>query len=187
MNDSFQKVFIAGLSVVSVIAVLGLFFPRSVETVVEKTIERITELGAAAGPDHFVHNRFFDNISVGGSVFATSSTASSYTLTTAELNRDRKISLISWTVNVNTTLTTMASTSAPLVGLRPGEFYSVLFYNASTTAASTATFAAGTGVDLQEDEGETVIVNGLEIARLTFLKKADTDVILWIEVGQVGD
>lgn len=144
-------------------------------------------LGASAGPDHYFHNRFVSNLSIGGQYYATSSTKSALTLTTTELSKERDDALISWTVNVNTTLTTMASTSAPFRDLDVGEFYTVYFYNASTTAGATATFAAGTGVDLQEDEGETVIVNGLEIARLTFLKKADTDIMMWIEVGQVGD
>jgi len=143
--------------------------------------------GGAAGPDKYNHQRFLGNFSVGDQVYATSSTATAYTLTTAELPADRETSLLSWTVNVNTTLTTMASTSAPLVGLKTGESYSMYFYNASTTAAATATFAAGTGVDLQENEGGTVIVNGLELAKLTFLKKADTDVILLVEPKQVGD
>ena len=81
----------------------------------------------------------------------------------------------------------MASSSAPFSDLKVGQSLSVYYYNASTTAAATATFAAGAGVDLQEDEGETVIVNGLEVARLTFLKKVDTDIIMWVEAGQVGD
>lgn len=151
------------------------------------TVREIGNVGGASGPDHFTHNRFFENASFGDEIYATTSTATSYTLTTTELPADRATSLLSWTVGVDTTLTTMASTSAPLADLKTGEFYTVYFYNATSTAAATATFAAGTGVDLQEDEGGTVVVNGLEIARLTFLKKADTDVILWVEVGQVGD
>lgn len=144
-------------------------------------------VGAASGPEHYVHQRFYSGASFGDETYATSSTAAAYTLTTTEFPDNRRYGYVSWTPNVSTTLTTMASTSAPLSNLKTGEYYTVLFYNASSTAAATATFAAGTGVDLQEDEGETVVVNGLEIARLTFLKKADTDVILWVEVGQVGD
>jgi len=164
------------LVVVAIIATAGLFLPRV-------QVENI--LGSITSPDIFNHVTLHQSFTRGGEQVATSSTATAYTLTTNELRPE--VSYLSWTVNVDTTLTTMASTSAPLSNLRTGESLEVYFYNASTTAAATATFAAGTGVDLQEDEGETVIVNGLEIARLTFLKKADTDVILWVEVGQVGD
>lgn len=145
------------------------------------------DLGANPGPDFDQHSRHKGNLSVGGQSYATSSTAATYTLTTTELPADREGSYLSWTVNVNTTLTTMASTSAPLNELKTGESYSLYFYNASTTAAATATFAAGTGVDLQEGEGETVVVNGLELSKLTFLKKADSDVFLLVEPYQVAD
>jgi len=174
MNN--KKIWVA-VVVVAIIAIVGVFTPQGREVV--------RELGGNPGPEFLNHLVFKANVTNGGTVVATSSTATSYTLTSAELRED--VSLLSWTVNVNTTLTTMASTSAPLVGLRAGESITMYFYNASTTAAATATFAAGTGVDLQADEGESVIVNGLEVARLTFLKKADTDVALWVEVGEVGD
>lgn len=172
-----------GIAIIALVIAGFAFLANNVEVIKE----RVVEVPASAGPVKYNHQSFVGNFSVGGQVYATSSTASTYTLTTTELRNNRETSLISWTVNVNTTLTTMASTSAPLVGLKTGESYSVYFYNASTTAGATATFAAGTGVDLQEDEGSSVIVNGLEIAKLTFLKKADTDVILWVSVGQVGD
>jgi len=145
-------------------------------------------LAASAGPDHYDHQRFLSNYSVGGGgYYATSSTAATYTLTTDQFPADRRHNYIEWTANVNTALTTMASSSAPLVDLKVGETYTVDVYAASTTAASTITWAAGTGVDLQEDEGETVVQNGLEIATLKFQKKSDTDVILWVQMGQVGD
>jgi TusA-related sulfurtransferase len=152
-----------------------------------ETIREIREVavGGAAGPEHLQHQVFKQNFTRGGTTVATSSTAAAYTLTTAELREN--VGYLSWTVNVNTTLTTMASTSRPLAGLKPGEAIEVLFYNASTTANATATFAAGTGVDLQEDEGGSVVVNGLEAAKLTFIKKADSDVIFLVEPYQVGD
>lgn len=143
--------------------------------------------GASSGPDHYQHNRFYEGISVGGESYATSSTAATYTLTGTEFPANRKYSYVSWTANVNTTLSSVASTSAPFTDMKVGESFSQYWYNASTTAASTITFAAGTGVDLQEDEGETVVLNGLEVARVNYLKKADTDIIMWVELGQVGD
>ena len=159
----------------------------------EKTdVGELTEaMFAGASPDHYYHNTFKENISIGGQSYATSSTATTYTLTTTEIPSDRSTSLLVWTPNINTTLTTMATSSSLLSGLDVGESFTMYLYNASTTAASTITLGAGAGVDLQEDEGESVIVNGLEIARLTFLrvanKDAATDVVLWVEVGQVGD
>jgi hypothetical protein len=142
-------------------------------------------LGASPGPDHTETQYFLNNFTVGDGSVATTSDAATYTLTAREMDIDAPY--VSWTANVNTTLTTMASTSAPFSGMRTGEMFEQIWYNASTTAAATITFAAGTGVDLQEDEGGTVIVNGLETARLTYIKKADTDIALIVEPYQVGD
>lgn len=175
MNKSIKVV----LSVAVVILAIGaFFFPRST-TVVERAV------GSASGPTHTSHQEFLQNFTNGGNVTATTSTEATFTLTSAYLNEN--VSLISWLPNLDNTLTTMASTSAPFVNMRAGDSFTVYLYNASTTAASTITLAAGTGVDLQEDEGATVVVNGGEISRLTFLKKADTDVVAWLEVGQIGD
>lgn len=173
---NYEKVWVA-VVVVAIIAVVGVFTPAG-KSVVE-------QVGAVVGPDVYNHMTFHQSFTKGGTQVATTSTAATYTLTTDELRQE--VSYISWTPGVSTTLTTMASTSNPLSLLKTGESMEVYFYNASSTAAATVTFAAGTGVDLQEDEGETVVVNGLEMARLTFVKKADTDVALWVEVGQVGD
>lgn len=169
-----------GVVVVAIIAIVGWFNPSVTETVKE----RITEVGAVVGPDIYDHMTFNQSFTKGGTQVATSSSGN-VTISTSEL-RD-EVSYISWTVNVDGTMTTMASSAAPFSNLKTGESLEVYLYNASTSASAALTVAAGTGVDLQEDEGETVVVNGLEMARLTFIKKADTDVALWVEVGQVGD
>lgn len=175
-----DKKYIVGLVVVAIIAISGVFFPNVTNTVIEKT------LGGSAGPRHTEHQEFTQNFKRGGTAVATTSQAiTTHTLTAAELRETT--SYISWDVGANITLTTMASTSAPFVGLRAGEAIEVFFYNATTSTGTTATFAAGTGVDLQEDEGGTVIVNGLEVSKLTFLKKANSDILFIVEPYQVGD
>lgn len=178
-----NKVLVVALIVVVAIAIGGYSFPNVTERVTEKVV---TRLGANAGPDFFDHLRFKQGFTKGGDSTATTTVDTTIVLGTGHQFNERT-SYVSMNIGINATVTSMASTSAPLSNLAVGESLEVLFYNASTTAAATATFAAGTGVDLQEDEGETVIVNGLEVARLTFVKKADTDVILWVEPGQVGD
>jgi len=173
-----NKKTIVGIALVAmIIAIGGYIYPKGEPTEPAS--------GAVPGPNFLFHPELRRNYTKGGDVVATTTTASAYTLTTNELRRE--VSFIDWNTGINTTLTTMASTSAPFSNLRVGESFSTYFYSSTSTAAATITFAAGTGVDLQEDEGATVIVNGLEISRLTFLKKSNTDIIFWIEVGQVGD
>lgn len=176
-----QNSFLAvGVVLALVLGFVGVFTPVG-KTIVERTV------GGASGPEHTETQQFKAGFSVGnpGGTYATSSTASTYTLTRTEVNVATPY--VSWNAGVNTTLTTMASTSAPFSSLAVGESFTQTWYSATTTAAATITFAAGTGVDLQEDEGATVVLNGLEVARVTYLKKADTDIIAWVEVGQVGD
>lgn len=140
-----------------------------------------------SGPDQTNQWKFYEGITVGHDVKATSTASgvSSITTTGNVINCDNPY--ISWTANLDQTVTTQASTTAPFSQLRAGESCSIIVYSATTTAATTITWAAGTGVDLQEDEGETVIQNGLEAARLTFTKKADKDILMIVEVFQVGD
>lgn len=166
-----------GLVAVIVIAIVGTYlFPQ---------VRGVVTFGAFAGPTILEHVEFKQGFTKGGTVVSTTTTAATYTLTTAEIRPE--VSYISWLLNTNATVTTMASSSAPLSSLGVGESFSIYLYNASTTAASALTLAAGTGVDLQKPQGGVVIVNGLEMAKLTFLKKSSTDVILWAEVNQLGD
>lgn len=87
------------------------------------------------------------------------------------------------------TVTLPATTSSgftSVVGRETGSKHVIEVYNAASSSA-VITWAAGTGIDLQEDEGETVTQAGLELARITLVRKADSDVLAWVEVAQVGD
>jgi len=114
----------------------------------------------------------------GGERYATTTDATTYTLVSAEFNGNT--TYIDWNTGINTTLTTMATTSMGFMGIPyVGDERSYWFRSATTTAATTITFAAGTGVDLQKNEDTAdLAVNGLDVAKLTFIRKADTDVLL---------
>ena len=139
--------------------------------------------GAQVGPDHDDVQYFAKNYYVGNQStdYATTSDIAAVTLTSTELDCDQPY--VSWTADLNTTLTVQASTTAPFSSMRVGQSCEVLIYSATTTAATTITFAEGTGIDLQyaEGTGGDAILNGQDIAKLTFVKKADTDVVLIFE------
>jgi hypothetical protein len=185
------------LIVIALLAVFGVagfamgYYGEAPKVVVEGNYieaQNSTEMGAMPSPDVYERMTFHQGFNTGGEYFATTSAIATYTIPPSEL--DDEAYWIQWTPNLNTTLTLPATTTAGfdnIVGKDAGATRTVYVYNASSTVAATMTFAAGAGIDLQEDEGETVIVNGLEIARLTFLRKANSDVIAWLEVGQLGD
>ena len=134
-------------------------------------------LGANPGPTKTERQYFLAGYQSGGERYATTTTAATYTLVNAEFNGNK--TYIDWNTGINTTLTTMASTSMDWLGYAAGDERSYWFRSATTTAATTITFAAGTGVDLQKNEDTAdLAVNGLDVAKLTFIRKADTDVLL---------
>jgi hypothetical protein len=144
-------------------------------------------LSAFASPDIYQRVKLNNTYINGGERYATSSTASTYTLTSAEMKGD--IKYIDWTPNVNTTLTTMATSTMGFMDI--GDVGNERVYylrNASSTAAASITLAAGTGVDLQvnEDSADLAIL-GLDMAKLTFMRKNNTDVILIVEEYTEGD
>lgn len=182
------KIWVA-VVVVAIIALVGYVYPKADEfdlpigEVVDKVVNEVeTKLGALVGPNLFDHIDFNQSFTKGGQVTATTSTASTYILTTDELRKE--VSYIDWDADEAITVTTMASTSAPFLGLAKGDVLDVILYNSGD---STMTFAAGTGIDIQEETGGALTVATLEMARLTAVKKDDTDILLLLDVYQVGD
>jgi len=172
--------------VIGIVATIALVLGIVGISVGDKTVYQTIEskpVGAIPGTDIYQHITFHSGLSKGGTRYATSSTATAYTLTNTEMtNRNNDVSYIDWTVNVNTTLTTQATSSMSWLGKVAGDEKSFWFRNASTTAAASATFAAGTGVDLQDNEDSAdLALLGLDLAKLTFIRKADTDVLLVID------
>ncbi len=146
-------------------------------------------LGAMPSPDVYQRMNFHAGYQSGSELTATSSTAATYTLAVGDLREDT--TYIEWTVNVITTVTTMASSSLAMDALNipfTGDTREFIIYNATTTAAGTWTLAAGNGVDLQKNEDTAdLAINGLDSAKLTFIRKSDTDVMLLMEEYIVAD
>lgn len=148
--------------------------------VVERTVVE-KPAGALAGPDVFSRLNVQGHFTQGCGNTATTSTAASYTLLRAEL---ADACMITWLPNVNTTLTFPATSTITDLVPNVGDSRTFRLYNASTTAASSITLAAGTGIDLQFSEGTggDLVLNGLDWGVLTFVRQADTDVtVIWDE------
>ena len=140
-------------------------------------------VGAIPGPDVYQHLTFFDGFTKAGRVISTTTSGSAVTLTTNEFNE--KTSYLEINPNNPVTITLMASSSAPFSNLRVGQSLELITFNASTSAAL-ITWAEGTGIDIQEDEGETVTQDTLAAGHFIFLKKVNTDIIAWFKAGQPG-
>lgn len=178
-----EKALTGGVVLALVLSGLA-FFSAPVDTVTERVVERV---GAVVGPEYSDTQYFRGNLTVGNGAVSTTSDAATYTLTAREVDTDT--AYVAWTADLNTTLTFPNATSAPFTKLRVGEIFEQVWYSPTTTAAATITFAApaGGGIDLQEDEGGSVILNGLETARVTYLKTGASAVSVIVEPYQVGD
>ena len=153
-----------------VIAIVACFLPIGGSTIIEKT------LGAAAGPDFYSRVYFKSGSVNGGDVYATTSTAATYTLTEAEVNQWNKGTVISWTPNIITTLSLGATSTRSLIP-NVGDVVELYLRNASSTAAGTITLAAvDTSVDLQmaEATGGDLVLSGLNWAKLTLIRNSNT-------------
>lgn len=124
----------------------------------------------AAGQTQSGHAFFGDGVTIGGTVFSTTSTAATYTVTATELSRTPQV--IQWLPNVNTTLSISATSTFAYVP-NIGDTAEVYFRNASSTDAATITFAAaGDGTDLQmaEATGGDLVLNGEDWAKITLIR-----------------
>lgn len=115
-------------------------------------------LSASAGPDHTERQFFLAGVVDGGSRKAIDPIDSTYTLTAADLKDAKIITFVASTTQPALTLTTAASTTLASLAPRVGDTFSFIVENPFTAAATTTTIAAGTGVDLQEPDGQNVVI-----------------------------
>lgn len=151
------------VSVVVVGLALVLFKPTQV-------IRNITA-GGASGTLHSNREFFAQGATLGGMVSTTTAIS---TYTSQAENFTQLPTVISWLPNVNLTYSIGSTSTLPLIP-NVGDTATVYFRNASTTAASTVTFAAAdTSVDMQftEATGGDLVLNGLDWAKLTFIRNS---------------
>jgi len=155
----------------------------------EAQLQPQEQLGAVSGPDVYQWMNFHAGYQSGGSSYATTSTATTYTLVAKDIPTGT--TWLNWKPNINTTVTLMATTSVNIAALDIpdiGDTRTIYLYNASTTVASTITLAAGTGIDLQKNEDTgNLATAGTSVAELTFIRKPNKDVMVILDQWDVAD
>lgn len=79
----------------------------------------------------------------------------------------------------NVTVSIGASTTFPGIN-NPGDTRSFVIEN-TATVATTTTIAAGTGIDLQEPDGQNVIISNNNYAFITCFREASTDIVCSVD------
>lgn len=131
----------------------------------------------AAGQVHTQLEQFFGDLTIGGNIIA-SSTSANVTLKGTEFTNAKTLD---YTVNVGSvTLTLPASTTPMCSSLTKNEQRIVLIRHATTTASSNLTLAGSASIILKS-ASSTKLVNGSTdgspFIRLDIIKKANTDCV----------
>lgn len=132
-------------------------------------------LGAIVGPDVYSYFNVHGAFSQGGGVTTAAPTAATYTLTYADMADANVITFAASSTMPALTATLPATSTFPL-GAEAGSYRSWVIVNPFLEAATTTTIAAGTGVDLQEPDGQNVVIGITNYAWLTCLRLANTDI-----------
>lgn len=114
-----------------------------------------------------------------GNVYATTTTGTASILQTADL-ADATVVRVSPSGFVsNVTISLGASTTFPGIPY-PGDHRQFVIENAASTATTT-TIAAGAGIDLQEPDGQNVVIGQNNYAFVWCFREASTDIVCSID------
>lgn len=113
----------------------------------------------------------------GGGVTSTSTAGNASTLVATDFDTENYI--VMTPLGAAHTLTLPASSTFPGIP-NPGDMREIIIENGATAATST-TIAAGTGIDLQEPDGQNVVIGQNNYARLTCVRQSNTDIVCIVD------
>lgn len=140
----------------------------------------VENLGAFPGPDVYSFLRVHDWFEEGGGQISIDTIDNAYTLTAADMDDVNYITFAASSTQPATTITLPATTTFPL-GKDAGSKRTWIVENPFTAAATTTTIAAGTGVDLQEPDGQNVVIGINNYAVLTAVRQSNSDIVVFVD------
>jgi hypothetical protein len=164
-----------------VIAIAGAYVFPQVQTQMRDVF------GVSAGPTHTEHQEFLSDATIGGAVYATTTTAATETLTASVLERNKVIRMLGSATAAAITVTLPATSTMSHIMPRPGDFRTWVIENGYTAAATTTTIAAGTGIDLQEPDGQNVVIGINNYAFLTCFREVSSDIVCLVDESIPAD
>lgn len=118
------------------------------------------------------------NFTQGGAYYSTTTAAAATTLLATEMDDESYIQVIP--TGAAHTLTLPATSTLSNFAPNPGDFRTLIVENGAT-AATTTTIAAGTGMDLQEPDGQNVVIGQNNYAILTFYRQSNGDMVVTVD------
>jgi len=144
------------------------------------------KIGAFPGPDIFQHVFLNEGATFGGTV-STTTGVSQTTHTSVRIDFGKEPTVYEFNPGVQIAYAWSATSTHGYVP-RVGDVSTIYFRNASTTAtdASITFSAVDSGVDIQENEGGNLVLDGQDWAKITFIRSAVNIVTIIIAEMQEG-
>lgn len=114
----------------------------------------------------------------GGGITATSTAGAASTLLATDIDEESYVVITP--TGANHTLTLPATSTLSNFVPNPGDFRTIIIENGAT-AATTTTIAAGAGMDLQEPDGQNVIIGQNNYAILSFYRQSNGDMVVTVD------
>ena len=122
-----------------------------------------------------------DGFTYGGTFTTLAQTASTYTLTEAEMIASNGFTFTASTTQPALSLTLPATSTMTTLLASSGDTRQWLVVNPFAGSATTTTIVAGTGVDLQEPDGQNVVIGSTNYAYLTCTRLPSTNVVCKVD------
>lgn len=174
--NTFKNILIAVLLVIVAFFGFAAFAPETSDH------EGGFSFGASAGPDHYNPEFFYNGLygkffSEGGGAITVATTSATYTLTQAELASGNVIRVTTQAGAAALSLTLPATSTMTTLLPASGDLRRWIIANEHTSAATTTTIIAGTGIELQGDGTGSDVINGGVWGALECYRRVSTDVV----------
>jgi len=137
-------------------------------------------LAGIASPEVLTYLRVHGAFTQGGGVSQVAQVAATHTLTGSEMADFNVITFTASSTQAAFTATLPASTTFPL-SEKVGSYRTWIIENPFTAAATTTTIAAGSGIDLQEPDGQNVVIGINNYAFLNCFRELSSDIVCSVD------
>lgn len=125
--------------------------------------------------------------SQGGGLVTIAQTSAAVTLTEDNLLNANVITFTASSTQAALTVTLPAASTMTSLIPNTGDYRSWVIENPFTAAATTTTIAAGSGIDLQEPDGQNVVIGINNYAWLTCFREASANVVCRVDESIPAD
>jgi hypothetical protein len=133
-------------------------------------------VGGIASPDVYSYMNVKGAFSQGGGLTTVTPTGATVTITPAQMRDSNVITFTASTTMPALTATLPASSTFP-IGAEAGSYRDWVIENPFTGSGTTTTIAAGTGIDLQEPDGQNVVIGINNYAFITCFREVSTNIV----------